>query len=297
MKRIATILLLALLLGACGRNEQSIPAFITIPAVVLDRGNDEVWNHKDAGFFTYDIDAVSIRFYVEGDTAWTELGVFQLPCRVPVLREGVIDTMVIDPVVKMNGIASTRISYPYYRPISLGQITLTPDETLNLDTLHTTFRSSLVFSVPWDEYFTPTTNLKLDTVVRLITNRDTVLTGTGCGAVRVSKDQKSVSFWSHDSIYLPDPNADMYLEMEYRTDFDFSVGFSNPNMTGGSVITESAMVLYKTDEWKKIYINMGRLWTYYRHYPYIRLFFTVLNSDGEEGNVYLDNMKLLYFIR
>lgn len=294
MKRFYTIILLSLLLpGACTPEKETVPSYISIDAVVVDRGNDASWSHKDQGFFTNLIDAVNITYWVKGDKAWTTLGVFQLPCHVPVLREGQIDTLVIEPVVKQNGISSSRIYYPYYKPITHGAIVLTPDQTLSLDTLHTTYKSSNTVKVAFEEYFTLTSNIQLDTVVRLITNHDTVRSGSGCGVIRVKKDQKAVNFWSHDTLVCKDPSAYLYLEMDYWTDFDLSVGFNNPSHQGGSNQIQGAMTLYRNNGWQKIYINLGKLWAWYNHYPYLRLYFTVLNGDGREGNVYLDNIKVV----
>lgn len=293
MKRTATIivLLLSALLAGCDTEEQTTPSYLSIDAVVLDRGNDDVWNHKDAGFFTHLIDAVCIMYHVEGDPAWTTVGSFQLPCRVPILREGVIDTMIIQPVVKQNGIAATRIYYEFYNEITLGHLTLSPDEVLQLDTLHTTYKSSKYMKVKWEEYFSLTSPIKLDSV--LLRTRDTVRSGNASGVVRVGKEDKSISFWTHDTIHCPDPTVKLYLEMDYWTDFNLSVGFNNPMYTGGNDEIAYHMTLVPNHGWKKIYINLGNLWSQYNHYPDLRLYFTILNEEGNEGNVYLDNLKVI----
>lgn len=295
MNRI-TILLSALclaLLCACQGNQQTEPAYLSIDAVALAHGDDDNWNHKEPGFFTYLIDAVYITYYVEGDTAWTTLGTFQLPCEVPVLREGKIDRMIIQPVVKQNGIAATRIPYPYYTDIELEDVTLTIGETTHLDTLRTSYKSSELVSVPWEEYFTPTTDMHLDSIVQRCTDLSIVRTGGGCGVVHVTEDMESASFWSTDTFAVLDPQKNIYLEMDYWTDFNFSVGFNNPTQAGTSNVIESAMVLYANQGWQKIYINLGKLWNQYNHYPYLRLYFTILNSEGRSGNLYLDNMKVV----
>ncbi len=284
--------LVALFFAGC-KPEQSEPAYITINAVTLDRGNDDNWNHKESGFFSNLIDAVSVSYWVKGDKAWTTLGAFQLPCTIPVLREGEIDTMQIEPIIKQNGIASTRIYYPYYRSIGLGRQTLVPGQVLNLDTLHTTFKSSNTVKVAWEEYFTPTSNIRLDSVVRLVTHPDTVLSGNGCGVIRVSPDQTSVDFWTDSLLVLNNPSAYVYLEMDYWTDFELSVGFNNPERVGGANIINAAMTLYRNTHWQKIYINLGKLWRQYNNYPYIRLYFTALNGEKRSGNIYLDNMKVV----
>jgi hypothetical protein len=78
----------------------------------------------EAGFYTHIIDAVQLVCWFEGDGAETNLGVFQLPFTVPVLRHGVAKYLRVVPVVKQNGIAGSRIAYPYYHTIELNDIKL-----------------------------------------------------------------------------------------------------------------------------------------------------------------------------
>ena len=295
MKKISHLLLLALLAlaAACQSDDTQAPAYLRIEAVTLQHGTDAQWVHKDDGFVSSLVDAVNIRYYNQGDTAWTNLGAFQLPCQLPVLGCTTIDTMVIEPVVKLNGISATRAYYTFYKEITFGHLTLHPDQVLNLDTLHTTYKSSNTVHVAWEEYFHPVTSPKLDSVVRTFTNRDTALTGGGCGVIRVGSDQKTLNFWSHDSLVVRDHQI-LYLEMDYWTDFDLSVGFNNPMATGGSNQINSAMTLYRNHGWQKIYISLGSLWSFYSYYPYLRLYFSILNNEGREGNVFIDNLKVVY---
>lgn len=301
MKRTNTIIaiLMAAICGlcvSCKQDEITTPAFIKIDAITVVNDPSDSWSTQD-GFFTNLIDAAEIVIYQEGDTAEAVLGVFQLPCRVPVLREGTLKRVRIYPVIKQNGIASSRIYYPYYRVIELKDIALTPDATIDLDTLTTRYYPRTAMKVPWQEYFEPGQNsIKLDTCVSRITyDADVVCNGHGCGVIHVGKNQTELSFWTHDTIPVLNSTAYVYLEMDYWTDFDFSVGFKNPMMQGGAAQTYSAMTLYKNSDkgWQKIYINLGKLWEQYNYYPYLRLYFTILNPEKREGRVLLDNMKVV----
>lgn len=285
-----------LALSSCSKfdGDQAVPAYISIDAMVIDRSsNDPQWSHKDNGFYSNLIDAAEIVLYVEGDTAETTVGVFQLPCKVPVLKQGDIKYVRISPVVRQNGIAATRIYYPYYNYVTYEHVRLTPDSVTSFDTIHTTYKSSNTVKVVWEEYFNNPSSLRLDSVVRPLFHNDTVLTGNGCGVVRFQSDQATVNFWADTTFTVTDKSAYLYLEMDYRTDCEFSVGFNNPMLAGGTSYIYSAMTLYRNDHWQKIYINLGKLWTYYNHYPDIRLYFTLLNGDHQSGSLYLDNMKVV----
>lgn len=302
MKKIKIVILcfaamLSLLAVSCKRDEiQVIPSYLSIDAINVANTPNDSWSNLN-GFFTNAIDAAEVIIYVDGDTAETVLGVFQLPAKIPVLRQGNIDRITISPVVKQNGIAATRIYYPYYKKITFNNVRLTPDSVTRLDTLTTYYQAKSSIKVPWQEFFSGgQTSILLDSVVDRITgSNDTICSDRGSGVVRVKEGQNNIHFWSTDSIdFGTDATKYVYLEMDYRSDFDFSIGFKNPTPTSGEVdYTYSLMTVTACKHWQKMYINLGRLWSQYSYYRYIRLYFTIFNDEGKAGNLYLDNMKVL----
>lgn len=301
MKKLSINILFALALlslSSCeSEMEQEIPSYLKIDNIVLVDNPSDSWS-QESGFFTHDIDAVNIVVWQDGDAAETELGTFQLPCQVPLLKKGNMDRVRILPVIKQNGIAGTRIYYPYYEAIRLTDIPFAEDSVTDFGTLQTHYVSKSEMKVLWQEYFEPGPSpVKLDTVVqRLLYKADTVLSGYGCGVVRLADSVKVLNFWSDTTINISDPTSVVYLEMDYWSDFDFSVGLKNPSYQNGNVLTESAMTIYGKPQagWQKIYINLGKLWARtYRYYPDIRLYFSVFNPNGKTGSLYIDNMKLV----
>ncbi|MCR4828703.1 MAG: hypothetical protein K5864_04485 [Bacteroidales bacterium] len=293
------IALMTMALASCDKFEgdQEEPSFLHIEAIDLVDNPSDSWS-PESGFFTYQIDAAQIVLYQEGDDSETILGTFTLPCTVPVLKKGNITSITVTPVIKQNGIASTRISYPFYKAITLNDIPLQIDSLTDLGHLQTQYISRNSMRVVWSEFFEPGPgDLTLDSVVRrLVYITDTVRSGYGCGVVRVNDSTTTVSFWT-DTTYHVDINSEsyLYLEMDYWSDFDFSVGFNNPTMVGTNNVIKSAMTLYanKDKGWQKIYINMGKLWKWYHFYPDLRFYFTILNNPPHEGSLYIDNIKLL----
>lgn len=274
--------------------DQHVPAFLSLDAINVANDPANSWS-TESGFFSSDITAAQVVLWQKGDAAESVVGVFQLPFTVPVLKQGTIDRITIYPVVNQNGIASTRIYYPYYKEINLSNMSLTPGDTLSLDTLVTYYKSRSAVKVPWQEYFEPgQSSIKLSSQVqRLSYADDTVCSGHGCGVIRVTPDQKRIAFWAKDSFRVADPSAYVYLEMDAWSDFNFWVGFSNPTMLGGTSIDTSAVTFNPSTGWKKTYVNLGRLWSWYNHYPDLKLYFVVYNPFGKEGNVFIDNMKVV----
>lgn len=300
-KSLTALLLTALLmLTACKRfdGDQTVPAYITIHGITVA---DNPSNSRSSltGFFTSDIDCVELIIYFAGDTAETSLGVYELPCRVPVLRHGTISRLIINPVVKQNGIAATHIQYPYYNVITLHDIPIAIDSTTALGDLVTTYKD--IADVVWEEFFEPgTQHLALDSIVQKIDFHndnylDTVRSDDGCGVIRVTKDMAQKDFWATDTIDLSKYSSDsyLYLEIDYWTDVKFSIGFNNPQQTGSTDVTDFALTLLPNKGWDKVYVNLGKLWNQYNSYPYLRLYFSILNGTGGTGNILLDNMKVV----
>lgn len=311
------LLVAALLLCGCKKdNSEKSPSFLHMDQMtVVERADASVASPD--GFLSCDIDAVQLLAYWDGDEAETNLGVFQLPCTVPVLRKDTIRGLTVVPVIKQNGIAATRIEYPYYELVTLKNIPLATDSTTNIGTpdaeglwtVSTTYRpwtvqqivngqvlevSDTVVKVLAQEYFEEIQySLIFDNKVSRTIEPSEIRSGTGSGYVVVADSVSTVDFEINSDIVCNDPSAYLYLEMDYKTDVRLSVGMKSAYYEGGNVSTQSAMTLYETKEWKKIYINMGRLWSQFNHNSKFRIAFSALNSEGKGGKVYLDNVKLM----
>ena len=302
MKRITRIVVLifAALAGmvSCDRfeGEVDVPAYLKIDSMYVVDNPSDSWS-QESGFFTSSIDAVNIVVWAKGDTAEIELGTFQLPCKVPVLKHGMVDKVRIMPVVKQDGIAGKRIYYPYYQTLQFDSVRFAPDSVTDFGTLTTKYISRNTMKVVWQEYFEPgPSEISLDSAVMRCYSLDTVRSGYGCGVVRVKEDETSIRFWADTTFDVGDATSIVYLEMDYWSDIDLSIGLYNPTYSGGPNNLITHMTIYGKPErgWQKIYINIGSLWSqHFNHYQYIRPYFTVLNSSGKSGNVFIDNIKLL----
>ena len=302
MKHNATLTVLCcaliMLVASCDKYEGAVttPSYLTINSISVADTPSESWSNED-GFFTSRIESVNVVIYVQGDTAETNLGIHQLPCRIPVLRNGNIDRITISPIVLQDGIAGKRIYYSYYTNVDFTNVRLTADSVTDLGDIVTHYKSHSLVNVLWQEYFEPgPSHISLDSVVQRCTAPDTVRSGYGCGVIRVAPSQSVVNFWATSLDTITDETKTLYLEMDYWSDLDFSVGLKNPISYGDADQTYSHMTIFGKPQqgWRKIYINIGQLWSKtYNHYPYIRLYFSALNESGKGGNIYLDNMKLI----
>jgi hypothetical protein len=291
----------AIFAAACDRYEGDtiVPAYIKIDAInVVDNPSDS-WS-QEKGFFSSNIDAVNVIVWKRGDTAETNLGTFQLPCKIPVLKQGLVDYIHILPVVKQDGIAGKRITYPFYQSINIDSVIFNADSVIDLGTLQTKYVSKSLMKVLWKEMFEPGPgDITLDSTVSRCYSLDTVRPtygDYGCGVVRVPAGSTSISFATDTTYNISDPLAILYLEMDYWSDVDLSVELCNPSYQDGPINLKPHMTIYGKPEkgWQKIYINLGSTWSqHFNHYPDIRPHFTILNEEGGAGNLFIDNIKLI----
>ena len=291
---ILTSIAALLLCLSCNKfeGEQTVPAFISIDAInVANDPNNSVSNYS--GCFTSKIDAVQI--ILRNSEENHDLGTYELPCKVPVLRQGNY-TISLLPIIRLNGMSSTRQNYPFYRNINIANQTLVPDSCINLGT-QTSYYDSVggYFRKVWEEYFEPeipTLSLP-DTIVHRVSSPDTVRSDRGCGAVYLAPDKSSIVFISNEEFTVTNNNA-LILELDYWTNVPLSAGLCSQTSLNSRYETNFALTLYPNFEkgWNKIYINLGKLWKQYNWYKTFRIAFQAVNENGIEGKVYIDNIKL-----
>ncbi|MBR1517792.1 MAG: hypothetical protein IJ620_06610 [Bacteroidales bacterium] len=294
--------------GSCKKFDGDIttPAFLHLDSLVVQQQGVGAPS-TDAGWYTSDIDAVQLVAYFQGDGAETNLGTFQLPCEVPVLREGTVDYLRVVPVVKQNGIALTRIEYPYYADTTLRNLTLVANQTTYIGTLDgSTGRHylpiyykplSLIDQLVFEPFEPLATTIAFDTSIAGVewidNDPDNAFTGSGYLKITTPADDYNVLLPLKDPLTVSDPTKIIYLEMDYRTDVHLRIGINSAYTSGGTASTAWAITLYPRSQWGKIYINLGKLWAQFNHYPEFRLLISTLNTDGKGGETLIDNLKII----
>lgn len=282
-----------LLASSCTKgdpNDTTVPAYIEISAFKVENTSDNSVSNFE-GCFTSNINTVEIT--VKNNVENKLIGVFELPCRVPILREGKYD-IVLKPAIKLNGISATRSAYPFYSDVVLEDINLVPDSTIKVDTQTVYYNTSYTRFV-WQQYFEQfvTNPFSPDSIVKV--TKDTVRSDNSSGVIYIRPDQKELAFVSRDSCVVTTNDA-LILEMDYWTNVPFEIGLKAKNTSGGVEATYYGISLYPNEKWEKIYIQLGRLWSNtFSYYHTFKLAFRVSNSEGIEGKTYIDNLKLVAY--
>lgn len=281
---LSFLVIISLMQTSCEKfsGDQEIPAYLSIDSIYLTT------NFSSQGTNSQNITDAWI--YVDD----VLIGAFQMPARVPVLYKG-IHTVTVLPGIKRDGIASTRISYQYYQPIT-AKIRLTPDSTTKLNVLKTVYQSAASFV--WLENFEGVA-ITLDTTKRSSayiqrTPASSPLTfkdeGSHSGMVVLDSAHSFFEAQTHNEYQIP--YAPVYLEMNFNINTILTVGVVVYGST--SLYQVPIINLNPTDNaWKKIYIDLSTSLNSYSGLTY-RVYLGTFKEEGVEQNLLLfDNFKIL----
>lgn len=296
------LLALLTLVSGCQRfeGEHTIPAYLHLDRMYVVNNAESL--SPQAGFFTSNIDAVQVELWFEGDDATTQLGTFTLPFTIPVLNDKKIEKIHLYPFVKQNGLAATRIYYPYYEYVVIEDVDITPDSTTNLGTtdadglwaMPVHYYGKNRMAVLADEYFEPgSAGSIFDTMMTAVHYDNNACSGAGYGKVHVAADKATVEFKINTNFKVADPTKIIYLEMDVRNDMRLSVQMRSSYTVGAAEEQQDIMTIYEHSEWKKMYINLGGAWADFSHNPNFSLQFTAINAEGKEGDICIDNVKII----
>ena len=282
-----------LLFSACTDDEDFVPpSFLHVEAIKLVPSSSNPIS-VEPGFYTSDIVACYVVAHYPGTSTLDSIGLFQLPFTVPVLHSGEVDYFEFYPAVKQSGISGTLPFYTFYNPIKITNQTLTTGDTLRFDTLSTTYAIALS-DMQLFEPFEPT---ELSTLFDSITwhkyASDEACSGQGYASVHVPDSVSNVPFSIKTDFYVADPTRALYLELDSRSDLRFEVYMESAYTSDGATDKQRVMVVNPSDHWQHMYINLGRTWSWFNHNPSFKLSFAALNPYGEEGDIRIDNVKVL----
>ena len=262
--------------------DQTVPAYLSIDSIYLQTDNGL------QGTASQNITDAWV--YVDDNL----VGAFQMPARFPVLKEGKHNLTVI-PGVKRDGIASTRITYPFYTSITQS-VNFVPDSTISMSVLKTTYNSTTKFT--WKEAFEDVA-ISLDTSTKSMVNIEETLPGSPLtyegvhsGIVQLDSAKNFFEIMTHNQ--YPIPNAPVYLEMNFNTNSTFQAGV---------IIYTTDYVLYQTPilnlaptngKWKKIYIDLTTTLNSYANSTNYKVYFGGYKDSGiTNATILLDNFKIV----
>jgi hypothetical protein len=278
--------LVALTLNSCEKfsGDQKIPAYLSIDSISFSNGND----YEAYGTSSHNITDAWV--YIDGEI----LGTFQLPARFPVLQEGTHKVTILAGI-KKDGIASTRVEYPYYNIIEK-TVKFVADSTTKLTNLQTTYKPVTKFL--WMEDF-DSPAITLDTTKRSsikVKITETLPSGifekAHSGMAEMATDSDYFEAITH-KVFPISTSSPTYLELNFKTNNVLTVGVFL--YSSSTIYDVPIMALFPTnDKWKKIYIDLSTSITAYSGMSTFRVYFAASkDATVDTCRIYLDNCKLL----
>jgi hypothetical protein len=277
------IVLAALLFFSCEKesSRQEIPSYIRIDSVQLE---DNI--NINEGTLSHNITDAWV--YVNNQL----IGTFELPATFPVLAKGEADIM-IKAGIKLNGVASTRIPYPFFTEYRANSVTLTPE---TVTTMQPVVQYNETSSIPWHESF-DNDNLRMkqqgDTTLARITGQE-AFDASGSGRIVLQDSAMFFEATSDTGYVLPRNGNPVFLEMNFKTNHTLTTGLYADNPATSQ--QKAIVVLNKTATWKKIYINLTTTVLNTQQATSYRVFLgTVRSPETEKAVIDIDNLKIIHF--
>jgi len=297
-----------LLFFSCNKfkGSQEIPAYLRIEPWSL------VTDYEREGAATHAITDAWV--YVDGNLH----GCFELKqhndgvyAMIPILEHGE-HNLQIYPGVKLNGISSTRIQYPCYKPYKIKRMlkegkvdTISP-----LTTYYSIDSTSLKFQLMEDFEDVNNIRLYIDTNFshavreRVDHNVDTnawldpvdPINHHWSGHIHLGDSIHKFSLVSGEITNIPDPGNYILLELDHKCDEDFLFGMYLFSSQYGLVDKELVYVK-GSDTWKKIYLNLSPTLSDNYHALYYKFYMKGIVDTITEADYYFDNVKLVYLVR
>jgi hypothetical protein len=273
---------------------QTIPAYINIQGInittsYLEEGTNSS-DITDAWVYVDDV-LLGVYEFSESDT---------LGASFPVLAEGK-HKLEIRPGVKINGISSTRVPYPFYKPIIISEFDFIPGTVQELGELNTTYYTGLKF-IWMEDFEQPEISIEetswSDTIMirtNPVNNPDAFITPNSrySGIINLTTEKEQYAGTSYNSFEVQTAGTIIVLEMNFKTNNYLSVGLLIRDAY--EVIPIDLVILNHSDEWKKIYINLGaNLSLHPQAIDYKIIFKAGIENGSTEAKVFIDNIKIVY---
>ncbi len=281
VKFYTLLLIIGIASFSCSKDdfEAEIPAYISIDKFSLT-------TNQNQGSASENITDAWV--YINDDL----IGVFELPAKFPVLKEGTVNLKVFAGI-KENGIAATRVKYIPYAPYEK-QITLVKEETISVEPI-VRYHESIQF--PWIQDFEGAAldfshHVSSDTVIK--SQIIDVKEGDFSGLISLDPDMIFFEMTSPAQTNIPLTGTPVYLELDFKNNQEMTIGvYLDANQF-------AFLTLGVSTEWKKIYINLADVINKNNTGTNeLKVFFGMQESSTSifttNPEIYIDNVKLVHF--
>lgn len=292
MKYLYLFLLLTFGLSGCVKNNPA-PIWLEINSWTLNANpNPSTQPNSDPGVLSHNFSDVWV--YIDGKV----IGVFEVPCKVPVLVSGTCKITLL-PTIRNNGVAVTKKAYPFMQQFET-TLNLVEGETYTINPT-TYYASTTSFHI--EDFESNSVTIQKDASVSSPNLEMQVENNSSIGPWgrygHLALDGTN-SLWIGvlPALALPKGGSPVYLEVDYRSTnsiltgmLEYQVGGAIIDHDGYSIARQTASDL----KWKKIYIDLKDVVSNtpsgiaYKQYLKMQL-----DNDLSSSDVYIDNIKVVF---
>jgi hypothetical protein len=231
-------------------------------------------------------------------------GTFELPCIVPVYGADGNHSVTISPGILVSAQNNDRTIYPFFTTFrstitSLAGQTTAVIPKVSYDPVAVKYPTEAVGQFP-EEFegvgtiFRTATNSKVDTFFR---TDDPALVFDGNFSLLLELDaSKDYMEIETDKAYsLPISGRPVYMDLNYRTDVDLTIGlYAIKNDGSGTIDEQIITMLPSINEWRRLYLDLTKEVGQNSNCKY-RIYFKASHTSGlTTSKVLLDNIRIMY---
>lgn len=259
--------------------EEKIPSYISVYKSSIQT------NYANQGAATSNIADVWVN--IDGNRQ----GTYEIPTTFPVLETG-RHKVTLRAGIKVNGIAASRIIYPFFDMINIDTV-LEEGKKVIINPVYS-YKLATVFA--WREDFQGNgfsldKCLESDTLLYVIT--DSV--GNRYGKFSIDAIRKRFYYKSAESYVLPMNGTAIFLEFDYRCNHPITVGLLI-NKLQTSISTPILVINPHPTTFNHIYVDLSYVVNYNFDALNFNIIFQAALQDGyTKGEAEIDNIKLIHF--
>jgi len=213
-------------------------------------------------------------------------GVYELPATFPIIAEGNV-RLTFQGGVKMNGVSTTRVSYPFYSNYNI-DLDLVPGK---IDTVRPVISYIPATKMALIEDFELGNNF--ENIEREL-DANIVFEGLASGRMKINAGDTSVMAYNSSKFSIPFNAASVFVELDYKNERVFNVGLMCYKNNSTEVTRVIKVNVTRKDVWSKIYINFTPEINSIQADSYELILQYVEEGNTQPVNIYLDNIKVLY---
>jgi len=263
-----------------------IPSYIEIQKIDYITNNSSTIPHPNN---YHSVNITDAWITMNGQT----IGVFELPCKIPILNEG-LHAFDITPGIKVNGISGDRRKYPFYEKFQT-EIIIDRENTTQILPVTAYKSNTQSFYSNEGQFEIPGQGTILEAAptsdTMSIIQDEVVFQGSKSVAIYLDSSNSYFDIRNIEALELP---TNTFLELNFKSNINFNVGLIIVN--DSDIEQKQELIqLYPTENWKKIYLELTPLINMGNSLSKFKIYFEGNYSNLElENAVYLDNLKLVF---